>query len=321
MPFVIATFAGVLLLVTGTYWVLFERPETREQGSLRKRLRSGASPKIAKRIDFVKEAEKLSSVKSLDSALGRMKKVAGSLQQQLNRADMRMTVGTLLLASGCLFLAAWLAIGWITRLHWLGFAAGLLLAFVPFMVVRFKANKRMRKFEEQFPETIDLIARALRAGHAFTTGLAIVAEEAPQPVAGEFRLLYDQQNFGMPLDEALKSFAERLPLLDARFFVTAVLTQRESGGNLSEILGNLANVIRERFKVKRQVRVISAHGRITGWVLSGLPPSLAAAFMVTTPSHILTLVGDPIGVQMIFVALFLQIVGTLIIRKLVNIEY
>ncbi len=114
-------------------------------------------------------------------------------------------------------------------------------------------------------------------------------------MAGEFRLLYDQQNFGMPLSDAMKAFAERLPLLDARFFVTAVLTQRESGGNLAEILGNLANVIRERFKVKRQVRVISAHGRITGWVLSGLPPSLAVAFMITSPSHIMTLVNDPMG--------------------------
>jgi tight adherence protein B len=192
---------------------------------------------------------------------------------------------------------------------------------VPYLVVRFKATKRIRKFEEQFPDTIDLIARALRAGHAFTTGLALVAEEAPQPVSGEFRLLYDQQNFGMPLTEALKSFAERVPLLDARFFVTAVLIQRESGGNLAEILGNLANVIRERFKVKRQVRVTSAHGRITGWILSGLPPSLAAAFMVTSPNHIMTLVRDPLGINMIIGALVLQTIGTLIIRKLVQIEY
>jgi tight adherence protein B len=192
---------------------------------------------------------------------------------------------------------------------------------VPFQVVRFKATKRMRKFEEQFPDTIDLIARALRAGHAFTTGLALAAEEAPQPAAGEFRLLYDQQNFGMPLPDALRAFAARLPLLDARFFVTAVLTQRESGGNLSEILSNLANVTRERFKVKRQVRVISAHGRITGWVLSGLPPSLAGAFLITSPNHILTLVRDPLGVRMILLALVLQVIGTLIIRKLVDIEY
>jgi tight adherence protein B len=198
---------------------------------------------------------------------------------------------------------------------------GCLLGLVPFLVVRFKAISRMRKFEEQFPEAIDLISRALRAGHAFTTGLALVAEEAPQPVAGEFRLLYDQQNFGMPLGDALKEMAERLPLLDARFFVTAVMTQRESGGNLAEILDNLANVIRERFKVKRQIRVISAHGRITGWVLSALPPSLAAAMVIIVPSHITTLSEDPMGPPMIITALVLQTVGMLIIRKLVNIEY
>jgi len=112
-----------------------------------------------------------------------------------------------------------------------------------------------------------------------------------------------------------------VPLLDARFFVTAVLTQRESGGNLAEILGNLANVMRERFKVKRQVRVLSAHGRITGWVLAGLPPALAVAMMITSPGHMMTLVNDPMGPPMIFGALFLQITGMLIIRKLVNIEY
>ncbi len=321
MPFVLSTFIAVLLLVVGIYWLMFERVETREQSDLRERLRGAAAPKKAKRIDFVKEAEKLSAVKSFNSALTRWGGASGSLQQLLARADMRLTVGGLLLVSACMFLAAWLVIATITRLAWLGLAVGCVLAFVPYLFVRFKANKRMRKFEEQFPEAIDLIARALRAGHGFTTGLALVAEEAPQPVAGEFRLLYDQQNFGMPLGEALKTLAERLPLLDARFFVTAVLTQRESGGNLAEILGNLAGVIRERFKVKRQVRVLSAHGRITGFVLSGLPPSLAVAFMITSPNHIMTLINDPMGPPMIAGALFLQITGMLIIRKLVNIEY
>jgi tight adherence protein B len=149
----------------------------------------------------------------------------------------------------------------------------------------------------------------------------MAAEESMPPVAGEVRLLYDQQNFGMPLSDALKAFAARIPILDARFFVTAVLTQRESGGNLSEILTNLANVIRERFKVKRQVRVISAHGRLTGWILSGLPPCLAVAFFLTSPNYIMELVNDPLGVRLIFLGVFLQISGTLIIRKLVNIEY
>ena len=122
-------------------------------------------------------------------------------------------------------------------------------------VIQFKAKRRVRSFEEQFPEAIDLLARALRAGHAFITGLSMVAEEMPDPVGTEFKLAFDRQNFGMPLPDALRALGERVPLLDARFFVTAVLTQREAGGNLSEVLDNLASVIRERFRVKRQVRV------------------------------------------------------------------
>ncbi len=320
MPIVVATFVFVMLLVVGIYWVMLERPETREQGELMKRLRVAAGPRT-KRIEFVKQAEKLSSVKAIDALLSRSKGLTSGLQRLLTQADMKMTVGGLLLLSACLFVAVAFAVNLITRLYWLALVIGVVVSTFPYFIVRYKARKRLRTFEEQFPEAIDLISRALRAGHAFTTGLAIVSEEAPQPVAGEFRLLYDQQNFGMPLGDALKAFAARIPLLDARFFVTAVLTQRESGGNLAEILNNLANVIRERFKVKRQVRVLSAHGRVTAWVLSGLPPSLAVAFVLTSPNYIKTLVDDPLGVQMIFLAVFLQIMGTLIIRRIVDIEY
>ncbi len=320
MVYVAATFVGILVIVLGIYWALIERPEARAQGELRLRLRAGAL-KAERRVDIVKRAEKLSAVKGLDTLLSRSSGVVTSMQRQIALADVQMTVGGLLLASGCLFLAGWLVITWFSRLPWLGLGVGAALAIVPFRIVSFKATKRLRTFEEQFPEAIDLITRALRAGHAFTTGLAMVAEEAPQPVAGEFRLLYDQQNFGMPLGDALKAFGERIPLLDARFFVTAVLTQRESGGNLSEILSNLASVMRERFKVKRQVRVITAHGRITGWALSMLPPALSVAFLTISPQHIQTLTGDRLGINMIFGALVLQITGTLIIRRLVNIEY
>ena len=321
MVLVAATFIGILVLVTAIYWLMFERSEAREQGKLHKRLVASVGKKAARRIEFVKAAEKLSGVKSLEAALGRTSGMTRPLQQLLTRADMKLTVGGLLLASACLFFAGWLVIAWTTRLKWLGLGVGVLLAILPFIVVRFKATSRMNKFEEQFPEAIDLIARALRAGHAFTTGLALVAEEAPQPVAGEFRLLYDQQNFGKPLGEAMKELAERLPLLDARFFVTAVMTQRESGGNLSEILANLANVIRERFKVKRQIRVVSAHGRITGWVLSGIPPSLAVGMLIMVPGHISTLIEDPMGPPLIIAALILQVIGMLAIQKLVKIEY
>ena len=149
----------------------------------------------------------------------------------------------------------------------------------------------------------------------------MVADEIAAPVGSEFRLLFDQQNFGMSLPEALKAFGNRIPLIDARFFVTAVLTQREMGGNLSEVLDRLAAVIRDRFKVKRQVRAISAHGRITGVVLGFLPPTVAAILFVLSPQHIRLLVDDPIGVDMVIGGIVLQIVGVLIIRRIIRVEY
>src|SRR5262249_54510856 len=155
-------------LVLGIYWFMLERPEAREQGQLRKRLRAASAPALGKRIDFVKQAEKLSAVKSLDVALAHTRGVATSLQRLITQADVQMTVGGLVLASACLFFGGWLIVGRLTRLPWFGLAIGLLLSYVPYRVVRFKANKRLRTFEEQFPEAIELIGRALRAGHAFT---------------------------------------------------------------------------------------------------------------------------------------------------------
>jgi tight adherence protein B len=203
----------------------------------------------------------------------------------------------------------------------LALGAGLLFAGIPVMFVRWKRTQRFRTFEEQFPEAIELMARALRAGHAFPTGIQMVADEMPNPIGAEFKLLYDRQNFGMSLNDALKGMAERVPILDARFFTTAVLTQRETGGNLSEILDNLAAVIRDRFKVKRQVRAVTAHGRITGWILASMPPVLALILTVVSPEFMAPMFTDPLGMKMITAGLTIQVIGTLIIRKLVNIRY
>jgi tight adherence protein B len=165
------------------------------------------------------------------------------------------------------------------------------------------------------------MARSLRAGHALTSALQLVGEEIQEPVGGEFRALFERQNFGMSLADALREFAARVPLVDARFFVTAVLIQRESGGNLSQVLDNLSSVIRERFKVKRQVRVMSAHGRITGWALGMLPPGLALILFAIAPDHISLLVTDPLGRQMLMAAVVLQVIGVLIIRRIVDVEF
>jgi tight adherence protein B len=311
----------MLGIVLGAYWLFVVRVDQAESAALRKRLKTDVAPVSRKDFRILKPAEKLSGVVTLNSVLSQMGRVTAPLQRDLSEAGMKMNVSTLLLSSGVLGLATFLVVSFITLNRMFGLAGGVVAAFIPFLIVRQKKANRLKKFEEQFPEAIDLIGRALRAGHAFTTGLAMVAEEIPKPVGEEFQLLYDRQNYGMPLPDALRAFAARMPLIDARFFVTAVLTQRETGGNLGEVLDNLARVIRDRFRVKRQVRVLTAHGRITGWILAAMPPALAGAMFVVAPGHMNTLITDPLGVQMIIGALVLQVIGTLIIRKLVDIPY
>ena len=315
----IIVFAAVLAVVLVPYALFVIRPEGEEQRRLRKRLKSERKRQVA--IAIVKANEQLSSIGAVDVILNRSKRVVDPIQRLIRESGKRITVGQFLLATCVLGAVPVLVSTMFTGHFYAGLIVGAVFALLPTLWLRRARTTRLWKFEEQFPEAIDLISRALRAGHTFPTGLSMVAEEMPAPVGVEFREIYDHQNFGMPLPDALRAFAERVPILDAKFFVTAVLTQRDAGGNLAEVLDNLASVIRERFKVKRQVRVISAHGRITGWILAGLPPTLAAVFAVVSPKMISTLYHDPLGQQMILAAIVLQVAGTLIIKKIVNIEY
>ncbi len=194
-------------------------------------------------------------------------------------------------------------------------------AIVPYLYVSRRRKKRFAKFEEYFPEAIDVLGRAIRAGHAFSTGLEVVAEEANEPVAGEFRTVFEEQKFGLPLAESLLSMADRVAILDVRIFVTAVLIQRESGGNLAEILDNLAYVIRERFKFRRQLRVHSAHGRMTGYVLAAAPVVAGVGMYALNPEYMRVLVDEPGGRLMLAVAVTLQIFGFLVIRRMVDVKY
>lgn len=316
---VAAVFFTVLGIIFGAYWLLILGPEQRESGAVRRRLR-GSRPRISK-TDIGKGVERLSTVDTLDSVLRRWKGVSDPLQAVIERSGLRLTVGALVLL--CVF-GATVTFG-VVRFLTPFIAPAVILALIvgvlPLFYVRRKAKQRLALFEEQFPEAIDLIARALRAGHALPTALQMVSEEVPDPVGAEFRLLFEQQNYGLSMTDALRAFGERVPLLDARFFVTALQTQREMGGNLSEVLDRLAAVIRERFKVKRQVRAVSAHGRITGVVLGALPPTVAGILFVLWPDHIRLLVDDPIGLYMVTGALVLQVVGVLVIRRIVDVEF
>jgi tight adherence protein B len=320
---VIATFGITLAVALGAYFLLVVSPEHSEQKALRKRLKvkgPAAGPAAAKG-GLVQQEKPLSNLPALNAVLERAGDTTGPIKRLIEQAGMNLTVGGLVLMCACSSALAFAALRLTTRLWLVSLAGGVLAAFLPIMFVKHKAKRRVVKFEEQFPEAIDLLSRALKAGHAFTTGLSMVAAEMADPVGTEFRLAYDRQNFGMPLPHALRLLADRVPLLDAKFFVTAVLTQREAGGNLSEVLDNLASVIRERFKVKRQVRVVTAHARLTGWVLACLPPAMAFALFIINPDHMKVLWTDPLGLQLIALAITLQVAGSLVIRKLVNIEY
>jgi len=319
---VLTTFALVVGIIFGVFWFFVIRPEEADQSALRKRLKVGRIPTSADPTGGLLRTEApLSGIGFFDAFLRSGSRITRPISRLLDRAGLNMTVGSLVLMCAVAALAGYAIALAFTGLAYFALVLGAFTGYVPFAIVQFKASRRVLKFEEQFPEAIDLLSRALKAGHAFTTGLSLVAEEMPDPVGTEFRLAFDRQNFGMPLPEALRALADRVPLLDAKFFVTAVLTQREAGGNLAEVLDNLASVIRERFRVKRQVRVVTAHARMTGWVLVGLPPCLGVVLSLLSPGHMSLLWTDPTGLKMVAVALVLQVVGTLVIRRLVDVEY
>lgn len=243
-----------------------------------------------------------------------------AMTRWIEQSGVKLSLGSLLVMA--LFFSAIAAMGMmiITKASW-GLPLGAAIGFVmPFLYLRGKRRRRLNTFEEQFPEALDLIARALKAGHAFATGLKMVADEMPEPVGPEFRKTFDEQNFGLPLKDALENLSRRIPSLDVRFFSTAVLIQRETGGNLSEILENLAHVVRERFKILRQVRVYTAHGRLTGYVLLALPAFLAVALMFINPDHMNLLFRERMGQQMLMAALVMQVIGYLWIKHVIKIE-
>jgi tight adherence protein B len=242
------------------------------------------------------------------------------LKRTIEQSGVKTTPGAIVLMALVLGLVVGLFADIFVRQAMLTPLAAAIGAALPFLFLIRARNKRMKKFEEQFPEALDLLSRALRAGHAFQTAMGMVGDELKDPVGPEFKRTFDQQNFGLPLKDALHQLSERVPILDVRFFVTAVLIQRETGGNMSEILDNLAHVVRERFKILRQVRTHTAHGRFTALVLLSLPPFLAAALTFIAPDHMELLFRHRMGQMMLLVAIIMQTIGFLWIRKVIKIE-
>jgi tight adherence protein B len=263
--------------------------------------------------------EMLSSVPALHRLLMRWT-WSSSLRDFVAQAGMKTKPAKLLLASAVIGLGSYL----ITKMLYPQFPIALLAAIfatiVPFSVVAFKRHRRLGKFEEHFPEALDLLGRAVRAGHAFTTGLEMIGKESSEPVAGEFRATFEEQNFGLPLRDALLNMTERVPLVDVRFFVTALLIQKETGGNLAEILDGLARVIRDRFRIHREVKTRTAQGRLTAAILISLPPLMMLMLEVINPHYIQILFDDPVGPMVLAVAVTMQLIGSALLWKIIHFE-
>jgi len=245
---------------------------------------------------------------------------AARLRAFIAQAGLEILPGRLILWCAVLGLGLYVVVQYVYPNPLLALISGAIGLAAPLVFVAFKRTKRLRAFEKSFPEAIDLLGRAVRAGHAFTTGLEMVTTELPEPVSGEFKLLFDEQSFGLPLRDALTNLAERVPIIDVRFFVTAILIHKETGGNLAQILDDLSHVIRDRFKLLREVRVRTAQGRLTAVILIALPPGMILLMRVLNPDYVNMLFTDPIGPYMLGGAALLQIMGSAMLWKVVNIQ-
>jgi len=307
--------------IVGAYFGATQLPGFMAARALDKRLREVSGPFMDAQSgdDSIVKREAAGPLPGVDRAISRTS--AGSwLARLIQQSGVTTTPSTVVLMSLVAAAALGLVAQMFIRQPFAPLVAAALGAACPFGWLVRKRTVRLRRFEEMFPEALDLLSRAIRAGHAFQTAMGMVADEVRDPVGPEFKKAFDQQNFGLPLRDALNEMADRVSILDVKFFVTAVLIQRDTGGNLSEILDNLAHVVRERFKIRRQIRVHTAHGRFTGWVLLGLPAALAVALSIINPDHMQLLFSDRMGQMMIAGAIVMQTIGYFWIRQVIKIE-
>jgi tight adherence protein B len=320
MPLAILAFIAVAGTILGAYAILARTPDMMSGRRLEQRIRDVGSvdTEVSDPDSTVVARAPRGPLPALDRLVEQT--AAGSWMQRLiEQSGTRTTPSGIVVMSLGMGVAVALFASF-ARYWWAPLAAAPFGLCAPTALLMRRRTIRLRKFEEMFPEALDLISRAIRAGHAFQTAMGMAADELREPVGPEFKKAFDQHNFGLPLKEALEQLAVRVPSLDMRFFVTAVQIQRETGGNLAEILDNLAHVVRERFKIQRQIRVHTAHGRFTGYVLVALPAALAVALSYINPEHMNLLFRERIGQTMLMIAIVMQTIGFFWIRYVIKIE-
>ena len=312
-------FMAVLLFLEGAYlfWRTYKGPKAKK---IQTRLRAlSASLDNSKQSHLLKQ-RMLSEVPAIERILLNMSR-AHRLDRFILQAGLDWTVSRLVLSCATIGVIACLVM--ILGAHQSLLLSGLVgagFAATPLLYVSHLRSKRLGKFERQLPEALDLITRALRSGHAFSSALQMVGDEMAEPIAGEFRIVHDEVNFGVALQQALTNLSERVPLTDLRYFIVSVLIQRESGGNLTEVLNNLSRLIRERLKLMSKVKILSSEGRLSAWILGIMPFALAGAMYLVNPGFMAPLWNDPIGISIIKYMLVLMVFGILILRKIIRIR-
>lgn len=323
---VLLVFVAVTAGIVAMGMMVSGRSQVKREKAIQNRLQEVSGGAAAPAEDGAAPADSTLLRKESSGPLPNIDRVAtaalkgSGAERWLQQSGTTMTISAVVLTTIMFGALASIATFMFTHLAWAAMVAFVLGLGIQPMLLKHKRTVRINKFEEHFPEALDLLSRAVRAGHAFSAGMKMVADELDEPVGPEFRKAFDEQNYGLPLKESLNGLAERIPLLDVKFFATAVLIQRETGGNLAEILDNLANVVRERFKIRRQVRVHTAHGRFTGYVLMALPAFLAVALMFINPEHMNLLFEERIGQMMILACIVMQAIGFVWIKQIVKIE-
>jgi len=318
---ILASFIVVFALILMAVSVGLKFFDARRKSQMVNMLQTAAGESVVAITSLLKEIEPENpgGLKQLVSSLH----FARHAQVQIMQAGLTWSSTRLVSIMGILAIAGFV-VGFVLPAPVGGFIVSVVLAVLlgaaPYLYIRRKRKKRLDTVEEQFPEALDFLARSMRAGHAFTISLEMLGEEAPDPLGQEFRALFNEQNLGAPLDTALRNLTERVPLLDVRFFTSSVLLHKQTGGNLSEILQRLAYVIRERFRLKGQVKAASAHGRLTATILTVLPIATMVGMLVVAPGYLQGMAADPDGQKLIVGAVIAQILGNICIKKIINIK-
>ena len=313
------TFLVVVVLIVGV-WVFASSDSSQEV--IRKRMsavhKAERRGEVSLNLKLVRD-EMMSSVPALHRFLMQWAWPT-RLQDFLLQAGMTMKPAKLVLMSAVLGLGSYLLAGLFYAPFYIALPIGIGVGLLPLALVAWKRHRRLRKFEEHFPEALDLLGRAVRAGHAFTTGLEMISKECAEPLAGEFRTTFEEQNFGLPLRDTLLNLSERVPSMDVRFFVTALLIQKETGGNLAEILDGLSRVIRDRFRLYREVQVRTAQGRLTAAILIVLPIFMGITLSIINPAYMRVLFQDPKGPAILATAAGMQMLGSAVLWKIIHFE-